>query len=81
MISFLINLIIALIIFGLLYWAVSAVLSVLPVPPIVHRLVMVLFILILVLYIIAVLTGNGPHWRLGGDLTLLLPVPLQAILV
>jgi hypothetical protein len=71
MITFLINLIIALIIMGLLYWAVTAVLSVLPVPPIVHRLVMVLFILILVLYLIAILTGNGPHWRLGDDFGLL----------
>lgn len=71
MIAFLVNLIIALIIMGLLYWAVSALLSVLPVPPIVHRLVMVLFILIFVLYLIAILTGNGPSWNLGDDFGLL----------
>ena len=68
MITFLINLIIALVIFGLVYWAVTVVLSVIPVPPVVFKLVQVLFILVLVLYLIAVLTGHGPSWRVGSGL-------------
>lgn len=65
MIALLIHLVVVLLIIGVVYWAVTAILGLIPAPPIVKQVINVLLILILALVLInALLPLAGGNIRL-----------------
>jgi len=68
MASSLISLLIAILVCGLLYWAVTTILGVLPIPEPFMTVVKVILIVIVCLWLIQILTGflpatAFPHWK------------------
>jgi hypothetical protein len=61
MLSLLIGLVIALLIIGVAYWVVMALLGLVPCPPIVGVAVQIIFVLIVVIVLINFLMALGGH--------------------